>query len=108
MPTLQANLRIPFSNILFPTDFSDASNAALPFARVFAKQYAARIFVTHAVSPHPPVFLPMEPFPVAMDGEWYDAQGRLSHFLDCDALKGTLHEGVAERGELWNVLDDII
>jgi nucleotide-binding universal stress UspA family protein len=54
------------------------------------------------------MFLPMEPIPLEMDGEWYDAQGRLSHFLDCDALRGTLHEGVAERGELWNVLDDVI
>ena len=108
MPTLQASLRLSFSNILFPTDFSDASSAALPYARAFAKLYGARIFVTHAVTPHPPIFLPLEPVPLEMDGEWYDAQGRLSHFLDCDALKGTLHECVAERGELWNVLDDVI
>jgi nucleotide-binding universal stress UspA family protein len=108
MPTLQASLRLTFSNILFPTDFSDASSAALPYARAFAWTFGARIFVTHAVTPHPPVFLPMEPVPLEMDGEWYDAQDRLSHFLDSDALKDTLHEGVTERGELWNVLDDVI
>jgi nucleotide-binding universal stress UspA family protein len=50
----------------------------------------------------------MEPIPLEMDGEWYDAQARLRDFLHCDALRGTLHEGVTERGELWNVLDDVI
>src|ERR1700758_1786300 len=108
MPTLQASLRLSFSNILFPTDFSDASSAALPYAQAFARIYGARIFVAHAVTPHPPIFLPMEPIPLELDGEWYDAQARLNHFLDCDALRGTVHEGVAQRGELWNVLDDVI
>jgi nucleotide-binding universal stress UspA family protein len=28
--------------------------------------------------------------------------------LHCDASRGTLHEGVTEHGELWNVLDDVI
>jgi nucleotide-binding universal stress UspA family protein len=108
MPTLQASLRLSFSNILFPTHFSDASSAALPYAQAFARIYGARIFVAHAVTPHPPIFLPMEPIPLELDGEWYDAQARLNHFLDCDALRGTVHEGVAQRGELWNVLDDVI
>jgi hypothetical protein len=31
MPTLQTSLRVSFNNILFPTDFSDASVAALPY-----------------------------------------------------------------------------
>jgi nucleotide-binding universal stress UspA family protein len=108
MPTLQASLRLTFSNILFPTDFSDASTAALPYAQAFAKTYGARILVTHAVMPRPPIFLPMELVPLEMDGEWYDARDRLSHFLDNDALKGTLHEGITGRGELWNVLDEVI
>lgn len=108
MPTLEASLRLSFSNILFPTDFSDASTAALPYAQAFARIYGARIIIAHAVTPHPPVFFPMEPIPLEMDGEWYDAQDRLNHFLDCDALRGTVHEGVTERGELWNVLDDVI
>lgn len=108
MPTLQASLRLSFSNILFPTDFSDASTAALPYAQAFARIYGARIIVAHAVTPHPPMFLPMEPIPYAMDGEWYDAQARLKHLLACDTLRGTVHEGVTSRGELWNVLDDVI
>jgi nucleotide-binding universal stress UspA family protein len=108
MPTLQASLRLSFSNILFPTDFSDASTAALPYARAFAKTYGSRILVTHAVTPHPPIFLPMEPIPLEMDGEWYDAQGRIKQFLADESLKGVTREGVTRRGELWYVLDDVI
>jgi len=108
MPTLQASLRLSFSNILFATDFSDASTAALPYARAFAKIYGSRILVTHAVTPHPPIFLPMEPVPLEMDGEWYDAQGRIKQFLADESLKGVTREGVTRRGELWYVLDDVI
>ena len=108
MPTLQSSLRLSFSNILFPTDFSNASAAALSYAQAFARIYGARIFVTHAVTPHLPIFLPMEPVPLEMDGEWYDARERLREFLDSDALRGTVHAGIAENGELWNVLDDVI
>jgi nucleotide-binding universal stress UspA family protein len=108
MPTLQASLRLSFSNILFPTDFSDASTAALPYARAFAEIYGSRILVTHAVTPHPPIFLPMEPVPLEMDGEWYDAQGRIKQFLADESLKGVTREGVTRRGELWYVLDDVI
>jgi nucleotide-binding universal stress UspA family protein len=108
MPALQASLCLSFANILFPTDFSSASEAALPYARAFAQLYGSRIFVTHAVTPPPPVFLPMEPIPLEMDMDWHDAQKRLEQFLNLDALQGTVHEGVVERGELWNVIDDVI
>jgi len=108
MPTLQASLRVSFNNILFPTDFSEASDAALPYARAFAKLYGSKIFLTHAVTPHPPVFLPMEPIPFAMDGEWYDAEVRLKHLLADQRLAGIRCEGTTRRGELWHVLDDAI
>lgn len=108
MPTLQTSLRVSFNNILFPTDFSDASAAALPYARAFARLYGSKIFVTHAVTPHPPVFLPLEPIPFAMDGEWYDAEVRLKHFLADPRLAGIRCEGTTRRGELWYVLDDAI
>ena len=39
MPTVQASLRLTFSNILVPTDFTSASENALAYARAFAKDY---------------------------------------------------------------------
>jgi nucleotide-binding universal stress UspA family protein len=42
MPTLQASLRLKFENVLFPTDFSQASEAAVPYARMIARWYGAK------------------------------------------------------------------
>jgi nucleotide-binding universal stress UspA family protein len=108
MPTLQASLRLTFSNILVPTDFTGASENALAYARAFAKDYGSRIFVTHAVAPNPPIFFPMEPVPPDLDGEWADAQSELDKFLRSEPRTDILQEGILERGELWNVMDDVI
>lgn len=108
MPTVQANLRLTFSNVLLPTDFTSASTQAFAYARAFAKAYGARLLVTHAVTPNPPVFLPMEPVPLQFDTEWQDAQKQMEQIQSSPFLEGTLHEGILERGELWNVLQDVI
>lgn len=108
MPTVQTSLRLTFNHILLPTDFSRACNTALAYARGFAKDYGAKLFVTHAVTPTPPTFIPIEPIPVDMDGEWEDAQTQLRKVLDSEPLRDTKHDGIMERGELWNVVDDVI
>jgi len=77
MSTLQASLRIAFDSVLFPTDFTSASEAALPHAQALARNFASKIYVTHAVTPYPPVFLPMEPVPVELDSMWHDAEQSL-------------------------------
>jgi nucleotide-binding universal stress UspA family protein len=108
MPTVPASLRLTFSHILLPTDFTSASVTALAYARAFARDYGSKIFVTHAVTPNPPVFIPMEPVPIDMDAEWSDAQTALTQFLGQESLKDTVHEGILERGDLWNVVDDVV
>ena len=107
MPTLQASLRITFKNVLVPTDFTSMSAAALAYARAFARDHGSKIFVAHAVLPEPPVFLPMEPIPLDLDTAWQDAKAELSQFLTQDVLKDTKHEGILERGHIWNVVEDV-
>ena len=108
MPTAQASLRLAFKNVLVPTDFTGASLAALAYARRFAADYGARIFVAHAVNPTPPIFVPMEPIPIDLDAEWQDAEKKLSRFLSNVALVGTPHQGIVGRGHTWNVIHDAI
>src|SRR6201982_4310095 len=100
MPPVQASLRLTFNNIPLPTDFTEASVNALACARAFARNYGSRIFVTHAVAPNPPIFLPMEPVPPDLDGEWADAQSELDKFLRSELRTDILQEGILERGEL--------
>lgn len=44
----------PFRNILFPTDFSPHSKAALPYAAAFARHGGGRVFVIHVQDPKAP------------------------------------------------------
>lgn len=108
MSTVHASPRLALKNVLVPTDFSDASKKALVYARSFADDYSAKIYVSHAVNPTPPIFMPMEPIPIDLDADWQDAQAQLSRFADNNVLKDTLHEVILGRGETWNVIDDVI
>jgi nucleotide-binding universal stress UspA family protein len=53
-----ARTRIALKNVLFATDLSDASCAAIPYAKQIAKRYGAHLFVLHV---RPPVVNPMTP-----------------------------------------------
>jgi nucleotide-binding universal stress UspA family protein len=108
MPTAQASFRLTFHNVLVPTDFTNASERALAYARAFSEDYGAKIYISHAVNPAPPVFLPMEPILIDLDGEWQDAQEQLNKFLANGLSNGTRHEGILSRGVTWNVIEDVI
>jgi nucleotide-binding universal stress UspA family protein len=108
MPTVQPSLRLTLNNVLVPTDFTNASERALPYARAFAQDYGAKIYISHALNPTPPIFVPMEPIPFDMDAEWHDAQVQMNRFLTNDALSGTKHEGILARGQTWSVIEDVI
>ena len=48
------SLRLAFNNILFPTDFSSASEAAIPYLQTLCRYYDSKVFVAHVVPPDPP------------------------------------------------------
>ncbi len=51
MQALQTATDISFKNILFLTDFTEASEAALAYAMGFARHYNAQLFPAHACNP---------------------------------------------------------
>lgn len=51
MQALQTTTEISFKNILFLTDFSEASESALAYAVGIAKHYNAQLYPAHACSP---------------------------------------------------------
>jgi len=108
MPATVASPRLSFKNVLFPTDFTEASTGALPYALAVAKAYGSKLFLTHAVAPEPPLTIPLEPIPLEMDPLWQQARDRLTRFLDSAAVRDVAREGVLEQGDLWAVLDDVI
>ena len=53
MDSLATSTAISFKNILFLTDFSDASRAALVYALAFARHHHAKLFPAHVSRPVP-------------------------------------------------------
>ena len=51
MQALQTVNKISFKNILFLTDFTDASQAALAYAMGFARHFGAQLYPAHACNP---------------------------------------------------------
>ena len=108
MPTLQANLRLSLKTILFTTDFSPASQAALPYVQALVRWYGSKVIVAHSVPPEPALSVPMDAAPLNMNLSWQEAQNKMTAFLRTDPLPGIVHETVLEQGDLWDVLSDLI
>jgi nucleotide-binding universal stress UspA family protein len=51
MKVLEKSSEIKLNNVLFATDFSRYSDAALPFAFAIAHQYGVKLFATHVLAP---------------------------------------------------------
>ena len=102
MPVAEALPRVALKNILFPTDFSERSAAALPYAAAIARCFRAKDYVAHvaesdaseapAGAPEPSTISPQE-----------------MAILDrCDLLNGIPYEALLEKGEIWAVLAEMI
>ena len=51
MTPLDPKSRVALKKIMLATDFSPASEAALPYALTIARQYGSELFVAHVISP---------------------------------------------------------
>ena len=73
----------PFRNILFPTDFSTHSRAALPYAAAFARHGGGRVFVVHVQDGKPTA----------------DIQSQVNELLSDRLLNGVDAETILDEGE---------
>jgi len=105
MPLVEAKARISLKNILFPTDFSERSAAALPYAAAVARHYDAKIYLAHVVASEEAVSLPAEIPPAS---NWTKAQEEMAILDRCDLLNGLQYQAFVEDGELWDVLSRMI
>ncbi len=108
MQTIQTNKRILLSNVLFATDFSQSSKAALPYAIALARQYGARVFMAHAIAPEPHLSVPLDSLPANADPARLDAGRHLADLARAVSICNISHEELLERGDVWNVILDIV
>jgi len=100
--------RISLKNVLLSTDFSTASDAALPYAVEVAKQFEAKLYVVHVVFPELYEALPEEAGQSAMVQAKQHAERRMQQLLSSSPFAGVPHEGIVRAGEIWDELAGII
>jgi nucleotide-binding universal stress UspA family protein len=107
MTTAQANKRITLKNILFLTDFSEPSGAALPFASGIARTYGSVVHALHVLLPSAYTYMTPEMATTFLDDEEDRARAEMQRMKA--QLTGVSHEVVIERGVgVWPVLSDTL
>ncbi len=100
--------RVAFKNILYATDFSEASRHALLHALAMAKRYDSKLTVVHVAAPEAQVPIPMEPVPLEMDWQKRKAAESLARLEDFEALHMYPHATVLKQGNPWIEISGII
>jgi len=99
--TVNEAVDVQLKNVLFATDFSKYSNAALPYALAIAHQYGVKLYGVHVLSP--------ETYILAGEGwvpalEQQDAQRRVDADLFEQQLRGVPHEVMSPVGDIADVI----
>jgi nucleotide-binding universal stress UspA family protein len=107
MKKIDAETRVSLKNILFATDFSQHSMAALPFALSIAREYGSHIYVVHVVS--------LSPFPTTSPTQAWQAttsqalrEARQAMEAVEPHWKDASHENLIRKGDIWTELSTVI
>ncbi len=99
---------IALKNILFPTDFSSTSDAALPFALALAKIYGSTILLTHALPGESLLQGMPDRIPAHDEHDWQQAREKLAEYSRNVALGHTPCKALLNRGDLANVIPAMV
>lgn len=92
-----------FKTILFATDFSPCSNAAMPYACTLAKLYDAKVHLLNVVGPEPLVGPLGSPYTDA-EQEHEKARRELTALADCPSFVAREKECSVHRGKIPDVI----
>ncbi len=106
MKLLDARTRVSLKNILYATDFSPASNAALPYALSIARRFGSTVIAVHVIAPDFYPAIPAADWPAITEAE-QSLQREDAKLLE-DRLHGVPHEVVFRQGDIWEILTEEI
>ena len=107
MTTVQTTNRISVKSILFLTDFSEPSAAALPLAASIAHSYGSEVHALHVLLPAPLANMAPEMAASMLDQQEAMAKSEMQQ-LDAE-LMGVEHETHIERGvDIWPLLSEAL
>jgi nucleotide-binding universal stress UspA family protein len=106
--TVHPSAALPsFKRILLPTDFSVRSAAAVPFARLVAEYYGARIVVFHLINAEDPAGAGTQT-QVKMDEARDLAESQVREFVTQNPLGQVPYEAVVSQGPVGEVFATLV
>ena len=108
MKPLDPESRVAPKKILLATDFSPASEAALPHALTIASHYGSKIYVAHVICPEFMDLLPPESTPTMLQHARGLTEQKLEPLLSAGRQKGISCQPLIGEGVIWDVLLDMI
>jgi nucleotide-binding universal stress UspA family protein len=108
MATSQTSISVSFKTILFATDFSACSGAAVPYVSGLAHCFDSRIIAVHAVPFEPLSGLTAVPPALEFDMEWRASLQDMRTYEASDPFAGLRHEFLLEKGFLRDVVTNLV
>lgn len=109
-PEAKAKPFVSVKNVLFATDFSATSDAALPYAAAICRRFGASLVAVHVLSEASLLMMTGGVDYVSMGTIYEDAINEAKERLDhiCDRLEGIPHRSYVRHGQVWKTLESII
>ena len=101
---------ISVKNVLFATDFSSTSEAALPYATAICRRFGSMLHAAHVLSDASLLMMTGGVDYVSMGTIYEDAHTEAKEKLDLMAvgLEGTPHRNYVRHGQVWKQLAGIV
>ncbi len=107
MAIVESGARVTLKNILYLTDFSEPSEAALPFVTTIAREYQSKVYALYVLMPVPLNYATPESTAAMIEAEDEGAQTGIQRLES--QLAGLPHEAYVERGlGVWPPVKDAI
>jgi len=100
----------PLKNVLFATDFSDTSEAALPYAAAICRRFGSTLHVVHVLSDASLLFMSGGVDYVSMSTLYDDANNEAKQKIEqiAERLEGIPYHSYVRHGRVWSNLASII
>jgi nucleotide-binding universal stress UspA family protein len=108
MTPLDPKSRVAPKKILLATDFSPASEAALPHALTIASHYESTLYIAHAICPEFMDLLPPDSTTTILQDARRVAQHNFERLLSAGRQRGVSCQTLIGQGPIWDVLLDMI
>jgi nucleotide-binding universal stress UspA family protein len=99
---------IKLQRILYATDFSEGSRAALPFVSAIARRYHSEVFVSHIWSPLPHDMVTSEAVSTMENQQESAAKQKLAEFLRLTGEQGISTKSIVKSGNPVEELERIV